>query len=80
MDNQTINQVRDELLSRDTTFRQLASEHRKYENRLNELNALNHPNENEQREEALLKKKKLAVKDQMYAMLLNHTHHESVQH
>jgi uncharacterized protein YdcH (DUF465 family) len=72
MDTPTINSLRDDLIKNDPVFRQLASEHKKYEARLTELSSLHYPNEEEQREELVLKKKKLAVKDQMYAMLLNH--------
>lgn len=78
MDTATMNTIREQLMSSDTTFRQLASEHHKYENRLNELSSLNHPSEEEQREEALLKRKKLAVKDQMYAMLVNTGQHNQL--
>ena len=71
MDTQTINSLREDLIKNDPVFRQLASEHKKYEDRLNELSSLHYPNDEEQHEEVVLKKKKLAVKDQMYAMLLN---------
>lgn len=71
MDTLTINSLRNDLMKNDPVYRQLASEHKKYETRLSELSSLHYPNEEEQLEETLLKKKKLAVKDQMYAMLLN---------
>lgn len=80
MDNSTMNHLREELLQSDTTFRQLASEHKKYEIRLDELATLNYPTEEEQNEEALLKKKKLALKDKMYAMLLHQDDTAPVQH
>lgn len=80
MDTLTANSVREQLLSSDPVFRQLASEHKKYEARLNELSSLHYPSEEEQLEESILKKKKLAVKDQMYAMLLKKEHYDLIEH
>lgn len=77
MDTTTINSLRDDLIKNDPVFKQLDSEHKKYEARLTELSSLHYPNEEEQLEETVLKKKKLAVKDQMYAMLSNR---ESSEH
>ncbi len=64
--------LRDQLMSSNSEFRDLAREHGRYEARLNELNALAYPNDEEQLEEVTLKKKKLAVKDQMQAIMLQH--------
>jgi uncharacterized protein YdcH (DUF465 family) len=80
MDTSMMNNIREELIKNDPVFRQLASEHKKYESRLNELSSLHYPSEEEQLEETILKKKKLAVKDQMYAMLLQHSHTNQIQH
>jgi uncharacterized protein YdcH (DUF465 family) len=71
MDTATMNSLREELMKDDPIFRQLATEHKKYESRLDELTTLPFPTEEEQLEETVLKKKKLAVKDQMYSMLLS---------
>lgn len=60
--------LKDYLLSTDEQYRELASEHRKYEARLIELASLPFPNEDEQLEETVLKKKKLLLKDQMEAI------------
>ena len=60
--------LRDYLLDNDDQYRDLVSEHRKYESRLNELASLSYPNEDEQLEETVLKKKKLALKDRMEAI------------
>jgi len=57
--------LKDYLLTHDDQYRELASEHRKYETRLHELASLPHPNEDELLEETVLKKKKLFLKDQM---------------
>ncbi|MGB8508878.1 MAG: YdcH family protein [Pyrinomonadaceae bacterium] len=56
----------------DPEFRELAREHGRYEQRLGELSALAFPSDEEQLEEVTLKKKKLAVKDQMQEIMLRH--------
>ena len=61
-------------------FRELAREHGRYEQRLSELSSLQYPSDEEQLEEVTLKKKKLAVKDQMHAIMLKHQHTESTAH
>jgi uncharacterized protein YdcH (DUF465 family) len=64
--------LKDELIMSDPEFRELAREHGRYEERLSELSALPYPNDEEQLEEITLKKKKLAVKDQMHEIILRH--------
>jgi uncharacterized protein YdcH (DUF465 family) len=64
--------LKEQLMLTDPEFRELAREHTKYEERLSELTALPYPNDEEQLEEITLKKKKLAIKDQMHAILLQH--------
>ena len=64
--------LKEELIRQDAEFRELAKEHGKYEERLSELSALTYPSDEEQLEEVTLKKKKLAIKDQMYAMMLQY--------
>jgi uncharacterized protein YdcH (DUF465 family) len=71
MDNSTMDALREQLMKEDPVFRQLATEHKKYEERLEELTHLSYPSDEEQLEETVLKKKKLALKDQMYEMLLS---------
>jgi uncharacterized protein YdcH (DUF465 family) len=71
MDTRTMDTLREQLMKDDPVFRNLAMEHKKYEERLEELTHLSYPNDDEQLEETLLKKKKLAVKDQMYEILLS---------
>ena len=61
--------VRDELLKSNQEFRDLVSQHENYEKRLSELAGLTYPNYDEQIEETTLKKKKLLIKDEIYAMM-----------
>src|SRR6184192_2969949 len=58
--------VKEELMSSNPEFRELAREHGRYEQRLSELSALAYPSDEEQLEEVTLKKKKLAIKDQVF--------------
>lgn len=62
--------LKDELMASNPEFREMAREHGKYEQRLSELSALTYPSDEEQLEEVTLKKKKLALKDQMYSLML----------
>ena len=72
MDMSTADPVRDELLKSNPQFRELVHQHQDFEQRLSELAHLTYPNDDEQFEEATLKKKKLAVKDEIYAMMQQH--------
>jgi uncharacterized protein YdcH (DUF465 family) len=69
MDMSTTDAVKDELLKSNPTFRDLLHQHQNYEKRLGELAHLTYPNDDEQLEETTIKKKKLLVKDEMYAMI-----------
>ncbi len=69
MDLSTPNRVRDELLKINPTFRELVHQHTSYEQRLQELSHLTYPSDDEQIEESTLKKKKLLVKDEIYAIM-----------
>jgi uncharacterized protein YdcH (DUF465 family) len=80
MDITTADLLKEELINRDPEFRELAREHTRYEERLRELTALAYPNDEEQLEEVTLKKKKLALKDQMYALIIQHQKNQSVSH
>ncbi len=72
MDMTTADTVRDEILKENQNFRELVQQHQNYEIRLNELSALTYPNDDELVEETTLKKKKLLVKDEIYAMMQSH--------
>jgi len=72
--------IKEELIASDPEFRELAREHGRYEERLSVLSSLTYPSDEEQLEEITLKKKKLAVKDQMQAIMLRHQKAGSVTH
>ncbi len=74
MDMTTIDPVRDELIKQNPNFRDLVQQHQNYERRLLELAELTYPNDEEQLEETTLKKKKLNVKDEIYAIMQKHSH------
>jgi uncharacterized protein len=80
MDVTTADLLKEELINQDPEFRELAREHTRYEQRLSELSALAYPSDEEQLEEVTLKKKKLALKDQMYTMMMQHQKTESMSH
>lgn len=80
MEMTTADVLKEELMNRDPEFRELAREHTRYEQRLSELSALAYPSDEEQLEEVTLKKKKLALKDQMYSIMTQHQKGESVSH
>jgi len=80
MDIATTDSLKEELINRDPEFRELAREHHKYEERLSELSALAYPSDEEQLEEITLKKKKLALKDQMYSIMLQFQRTQSLSH
>lgn len=69
MDVSTTDAVKDELLKQNPTFRDLVQRHQSLEKRLVELAHLTYPNDDEQLEETTLKKKKLLIKDEIYAMM-----------
>jgi len=69
MDISTSEAVKGELLKSNPAFRDLVHQHQNYEQRLMELSGLTYPNDDEQIEESTLKKKKLMVKDAIYAMM-----------
>ncbi|HXT61943.1 MAG TPA: DUF465 domain-containing protein [Pyrinomonadaceae bacterium] len=80
MDTITADSVKEQLMSDNPEFRELVREHHRYEERLSELSALAYPSDEEQLEETTLKKKKLALKDQMYSLMLEHEKRASTEH
>jgi uncharacterized protein YdcH (DUF465 family) len=65
-------EVKDLLLRSNDHYRQLSERHHQLEDRLNQLTQLPHPTATEQVEEVTLKKRKLALKDQMERMALEY--------
>lgn len=57
------------LLASSDEFRELVERHAEYDGRLEELEAMTHPTEDEQIEEVRLKKLKLLLKDQITGFL-----------
>jgi uncharacterized protein YdcH (DUF465 family) len=78
MDITNTNPAGDRLMRENPNFRELVQQHENYEKRLSELANLTYPNDEELLEEATLKKRKLAVKDEIYNMLQKHS--ETVSH
>jgi uncharacterized protein YdcH (DUF465 family) len=71
--------VKEYLLETDTRFRELADEHRNYERQLKELHAKPYLSGDEHLEEVIIKKKKLAVKDQMQILIYRYQSQHSHQ-
>ena len=61
-------EVKNALLRSDDTYRQLATRHHELDTRLQELSEKHYLTATEQFEEVTLKKRKLALKDQMEAI------------
>jgi uncharacterized protein len=61
--------VKEYLLETDTRFRELADQHRNYERQLEELHERPYLSGDEHLKEVIIKKKKLAVKDQMQILI-----------
>ena len=72
--------LKEHLIMTDPKFRELAREHGQYEARLSELTSLAYPSDEEQLEEITLKKKKLAVKDQMHEIMMRFQKQASATH
>ena len=68
-------EVRDLLLRSNEEYRQLAERHHQLDDRLHELTEKPYLSDTEQFEEVTLKKRKLALKDQMEAMARDYSPH-----
>jgi len=68
-----INIIREELMKQDAHFRELVQKHQSLEQRLTELASLQYPTEEEQMEEMIIKKQKLAIKDEIYSKILEYS-------
>lgn len=73
MDNAMMNIIREELMKQDAHFRELVQKHQSLEQRLTELASLHYPTEEEQMEEMVIKRQKLAIKDEIYSKILEYS-------
>lgn len=73
MDMTMTDPIRDTLIETNQDFRNLVQQHQNYEKRLTELAELTYPNDDELLEETTLKKKKLVIKDEIYAIMQNYS-------
>jgi uncharacterized protein YdcH (DUF465 family) len=64
-----LQQLRETLLQTDEEFRRLAAQHRDLDSRLGELSRQLYRTAQEEREKAVLKKRKLQLKDRMEEIL-----------
>ena len=62
--------IKDHLMSTDDEFRKLVEQHHSYDEQLDKLVRKNFLSEEERLLETVLKKKKLAIKDQMHSRIL----------
>jgi uncharacterized protein YdcH (DUF465 family) len=70
-------EVKNLLLRSNNEYRQLAERHHELDDRLHELTEKHYLSDTEQFEEVTLKKRKLALKDQMEAMAREHSHYDA---
>jgi uncharacterized protein YdcH (DUF465 family) len=70
-------EVKNLLLQSDQQFRQLAERHHQLDDRLHQLIEKNYLSKTEQFEQVTLKKKKLALKDQMETIVREYTRQHS---
>lgn len=68
----TQEELKAQLMQQSEEFRLLAKQHADLKQRVHELEAKPHPSEDEQLEEARLKKLKLQIKDQMTDYMTRH--------
>lgn len=68
-------EVKNLLLRSNDQYRQLAERHHQLDDRLHELTEKHFPSDSEQLEEVTLKKRKLALKDQMEAIARDFSTH-----
>ena len=68
-------ELKHQLLESNDEFRQLATQHHDLDERIHALATRPFLSQPEQLEEVKLKKKKLALKDQMEGMLRTYSHH-----
>jgi uncharacterized protein YdcH (DUF465 family) len=72
MERNAQEEIRAHLMTTSEEFRRLASQHAGYAQRVDALEKMAHPTDQEQLEEVRLKKLKLRLKDQMESMILEY--------
>ena len=77
MERNAQEELKAHLMATNEEYRQLASQHSEFAQKLDELEALPHLTDQEQLEEHRLKKLKLRIKDQMEA-IVSHNRHQQV--
>lgn len=73
MELNTQDELKAHLMASSEEFRELAAKHSEYDRRIEELDHMTHPSDDEQMEEVRLKKMKLHAKDQMNDLLHRHS-------
>lgn len=71
--------VKEYLIQNDQGFRELAEQHREYERQLDDLLHRPYLSEQDQMRETMIKKKKLAVKDQMQILIDQYRSEQSLR-
>jgi len=66
------NELKKDLMQKNTEFRKVVKLHQKYDTELEKLKGKNYLAENEKLKIRELKKKKLALKDKMYVMMTDY--------
>jgi uncharacterized protein YdcH (DUF465 family) len=72
-------QVKEYLINHDQEFRRLAEQHKGFERELEQLHRKPHPDVDDQFQETILKKKKLALKDQMQRLISRYQTRQSAR-
>jgi uncharacterized protein YdcH (DUF465 family) len=68
-------EIKAQLMETDSEFRRLATAHTEYARKIEAIESIPHPSEEQQLEEVKLKKLKLHAKDLMAAILSQHEGH-----
>ncbi len=70
--------VKEYLIKTDQGFRKLAEQHQQYERQLERCLQRSYTNESDQIQETIIKKKKLALKDQMQMLIYRYQSEHSI--